>query len=552
MNWFNNLSIGKKLWLSTGSFFLFLSLILSVSLWVSSQLANDVDTLANQYFIANERLLEADTHLYRAVSAERTLLFVKVGSPRYNNLKTYHQQNIETAITKLKEVDHILSTTEISNKLQPYQSLLMEWQDIAKNILSLRELNTRESRKEAIHLSLNGATQSFASMHDILDANTAVLSDTINAVVIDANKHRSNSTSLLVGVFIVVLFLGSLLTLLSINGIAKPITELTRRLQQIASGDGDLTQRLNTDRLDEIGEVALAFNQFAEKQAALIRQTKNAMDVFLEKMSHISGNMDSLRNSTQNQQKENSLVSGSMDQMSAAINEVACIAVKTTETTNTTGTLAKKGQDIVSESLNFINNITDSIDNTSSVILDLDSKSQNITSVCANISKIASQTNLLSLNAAIEAARAGQSGRGFAVVADEVRNLAIKTQDLTQQINASIEDLNQGSSKAVVSMRQSLDDSQILRAKANESGDALSAITNSVDEVIALTAQLATSSEEQAVTSQNVASSASTLNGMADDSYHLAENTLNEVQSLKQVAEQMNQLLTQFKVDSSS
>ncbi len=114
MNWFNNLSIGKKLWLSTGSFFLFLSLILSVSLWLSSQLANDVDTLANQNFIANERLLEADTHLYRAISAERTLLFVKVGSPRFNNLKTNHQQNIETATTKLKEVDLILSTTEIT------------------------------------------------------------------------------------------------------------------------------------------------------------------------------------------------------------------------------------------------------------------------------------------------------------------------------------------------------------------------------------------------------------------------------------------------------
>jgi len=182
----------------------------------------------------------------------------------------------------------------------------------------------------------------------------------------------------------------------------------------------------------------------------------------------------------------------------------------------------------------------------------LDSKSQNITAVCANISEIASQTNLLSLNAAIEAARAGQSGRGFAVVADEVRNLAIKTQELTQQINSSIEDLNQGSTRAVTSMQQSLEDSKTLRAKANESGEALSAITKSVDDVIALAAQLASSTEEQAVTSQNVASSAMNLNTMAHESYNLAENTTGEVKSLVQIAEQINTLLSQFKVDSNS
>ncbi|OUS31917.1 hypothetical protein A9Q99_02155 [Gammaproteobacteria bacterium 45_16_T64] len=549
MKWLNNLSISKKLWLSTGSFFIFLGVILSTSLWVSSQLANDLDILANKYFVANQGLLKADSHLYRAISAERTLLFVKVGSPRFNNLKTFHQQNIETAIDTLKDVDTLLATTELTDKLQHYSDLMQSWNKISNDIIVLREGNSKESRREAVSLSLNEATKAFASMHDILDENTNILNSTINTLVKEANSHRKNSASLLIGVSLIVLLMGSLLTLLLIKGIAHPISQLTFRLQQIAGGDGDLTQRLKSDRKDEIGEVALAFNAFAEKQANLIIQIKVAMNEFLEKMQQMERYMGSLRDSTQNQQKENNLVADSMEQMSSAINEVADIAVKTTKTTNTTGTLAKQGQTIVTESLDFITNITDSIDATSTVILDLDSKSQNINSVSDSISEIASQTNLLSLNAAIEAARAGQSGRGFAVVADEVRNLAIKTQELTQQINSSIEDLNQGSANAVTVMQQSLEDSQTLRAKAHESGEALAAITNSVEDVISLTSQLALSSEQQAITSDKVASNTGNLNSMATESHRLATNTLSEVVALRSVAEQMNSALSQFKVD---
>lgn len=551
MKWLNNLSISKKLWLSTGSFFLFLGIILSTSLLISSQLADDLDALANKYFIANESLLEADSHLYRAVSAERTLLFVKVGSPRFNNLKTFHQQNIETATRKLEEVDAILSRSSIADKLTPYRELLSAWHTSSNQIIVLRETNTKESRREAIRLSLNEATQAFATMHDRLDENTQTLTEAINIVVDDGNAHRDNSASVLIGVSLLVFVLGTLLTLLSIKGIAHPISELTFRLQQIASGDGDLTQRLESDRKDEIGSLALAFNDFAEKQANLIRQTKVAMNEFLDKMQFMESYMGSLRDSTKNQQKENSLVTDAMEHMSTATNEVAEIATQTTDKTNATGTLAKQGQSIVSESLNFITNITDSIDATSTVILDLDGKSQNINSVSDSISEIAAQTNLLSLNAAIEAARAGQSGRGFAVVADEVRNLAIKTQELTQQITSSIEDLNQGSANAVTVMQQSLADSQTLRAKANESGEALSAITNAVEDVIDLTAQLAQSSELQATTSVKVAANTANLNAMATESYELATNTLEEVSTLRAVAEQMNSALSQFKVDAS-
>lgn len=549
MTWFNNLAISKKLWLSTGLFFVFLGMILAVSLWVSSRLASDLDLLTNRYFVANESLLEADSHLYRAISAERTLLFIKYGTPRFLNMKTFHKQNIDTALERLANINSLLATTDIAQQVKPYQTSFNDWRTLSNKVIELREQNTKESRRAASSLSLNEASQTFASMHDILDENAKLLRSNIEMVRDRANEHRVNSANALIGVTVLVVALGTLLTLLSISGIADPIKQLTFRLQQIATGDGDLTQRLESDRLDEIGNVGTAFNEFASKQSNLILQIKFSVNEFLEMMKKMGVNMGSLNESTLSQHRENNLLAQSMEQMACAIREVAEIAVKTEDATNISGTLAKQGHKIVTDSLTYIEKITNSIDVTSGTITELDGKAQNINSVCANIAEIAAQTNLLSLNAAIEAARAGESGRGFAVVADEVRDLAIKTENLTKQINSSIEELISCSTHSVEAMQQSLNDSKILAAKAKESDEALVNITKSVDEVMGLTHMLASAAEEQALTTESVSLNVSNLGTMATDSDKLATMTLTEVDSLRTVATTINNLLSKFKIE---
>jgi len=549
MKWFSHLTISKKLWLSTGSFFIFLGMIFITSIWVSSRLAADLDLLANKYFVANSLLLDADAGLYRAMSAERTLLFVKVGTPRFNNLKSYHQLNITTASDKFDRVASILYETPLQGQLDDHRMSFEKWQNLLKQVLKFREKNTKTGRNQAVALSLNETSQAFAVMHDIIETNIEQLQRNIDNVVARANNNRENSFVTLGIVALMVLVAGSFLTLISIKAIATPILSLTEMLTQIANGDGDLTLRLDESRRDEMGKMANAFNQFANNQALLIRQIKFSMQHFITTMIEAQNNMGEMILSTKKQYNESDQVALSMEQMSLAIAEVSEIANQTASTINTTDELAKYGGNVVEESIGFIESISLDINDTSKVIVELDSQSQSISSVSDAIREIADQTNLLSLNAAIEAARAGTAGRGFAVVADEVRNLAIRTQQLTQQINASIGGLKNESAHAVVVMKKSLEESQSLNSKALESDKALSDITNSVSQVMGMTIQLASAAEEQSVTAGNVKINAVNLREMAGVSDDLANKTLTDVAILKSLSEQISQQLHRFKVD---
>lgn len=386
-------------------------------------------------------------------------------------------------------------------------------------------------------------------MHDIIETNIKQLQRNIDDVVARANSNRENSFTILGIVAFMVLIAGSFLTLISVKAIATPIMSLTERLTQIADGDGDLTLRLDESRRDEMGEMASAFNQFANNQAQLIKQIKSSMHRFINTMIEVQKSMDEMILSTKKQYNESDQVALSMEQMSSAITEVSYIANQTANTINTTDELAKHGGNVVEESLDFIKSISLGINDTSKVIGELDSQSQSISSVCDAIREIADQTNLLSLNAAIEAARAGEAGRGFAVVADEVRNLAIRTQELTKQINSSIGGLKNESANAVKVMEKSLEESLSLNAKALESDKALREITNSVSQVMGMTIQLASAAEEQSVTADNVKVNAVNLREMASISDDVANKTLTDVAVLKNLSEEINQQLFGFKVD---
>lgn len=549
MNWFENLSIRKKLWLLTGSFFASLSIVSAVAFWSQQKLADDVDVIANKYFVASQLLLEADANLYRAISAERSLIFIGANSPRFGNQANFHKANIEEAEQKLNRFTQILDNREIASLMRNYGQLNQQWQAITFEIVELRKNGGREKRGDAVRLSLTDASQKFAEMHDVIDKVTELVNKQSQETVEAAESNATFSATLIILVTIGVFVFGTLMTLFAINLLAQPLNILTDRLKQISSGDGDLTQRLEENRSDEIGETAMAFNRFTENQAEIIRQVKNTMLSFMESMEFVTNKMDQLHSSTSKQQLESDHVSESMSQMSMAVNNVAGNAAQAAESTTEANELAIKGYEVVTESVSTINEITSNIDSTSQVVAKLDSRTQSISSVTNNISEIADQTNLLALNAAIEAARAGEQGRGFAVVAEEVRNLAKRTSELTGQIRKNIEMLSQESTEAVAAMDESLNNSKILDEKASLSGQALQEITSAVDAISGMNMTVASAVEEQSVTAEEINRSIDNLKSMAIESDNHSKDTISEVKSLTTLATSMQTLLNRFKVD---
>lgn len=549
MHWFLNLSIKNKLWLLTGSFFISMSLVIIVAFWTQQKLASDVDVIANKYFTSSSLMLAADANLYRAISAERSLIFVNATSPQFRNLVNYHNLNIKEAQEKLERFKNTINDPQINRLMMQYERLSQEWQALTFKVVELREGNGREERREASRISLQDASQKFAEMHDVIDQMSEIVEQDSQQVVEQAESNVTTSASLILFVTIGAFIFGTLMTLLAIKLLADPLRILTDRLKQISSGDGDLTQRLEEDRSDEIGETATAFNRFAGNQASILKQIKSAMDSFMHSMEFVGEKMNKLHDATSKQQTVSDGVADSMGQMSLAVSDVAKNASNASEATEEANQLAIKGRGVVNESVSTINAISANIASTSEVVKQLDVRTQSISSVTDTISEIADQTNLLALNAAIEAARAGEQGRGFAVVAEEVRNLAKRTSELTKQIRENIEQLSVESAQAVTVMEESLNNSKILDEKALLSGQALQEITTAVDQISGMNMTVASAVEEQSVTAEEINRSIENLKSMAVESDAHSQDTLKEVVALLSLARDMQNLLNRFKVE---
>lgn len=546
---YENLSIRNKLWLMTGSFFASLALVVIVAFWTQHRLSSDVDVIANRYFVASQHLLKADAKLYRAISAERSVIFVSANSPKFNNLVNYHRQNIEEANALFSQFRQTLNDPKVNQLMAQYNDLAEQWQSLTFQIIELRKHNGREERRQASRLSLNDASQQFALMHDVIDQIIEYVNTESERTLATAEQNTSYSSFLISAVSLGVLVFGSLMTWFAVNIIAKPLNALTARLKQISSGDGDLTQRLEEGREDEIGETAAAFNRFTENQAQIIQQVKQAMQAFMTSMTTVGENMDRLHHSTSEQQTDSDKVADAMQQMSQAVNDIAASAAQAAESAQDANSLAVNGKKVVSESVSTIHDITTNIGATSEVVKKLDSRTHSISSVTNAISEITDQTNLLALNAAIEAARAGEQGRGFAVVADEVRNLAKRTQELTDEIRTNIDSLNQESTDAMQAMELSLENSHQLDDKAGLSGQALEEITSSVDAISGMNLMVASAVEEQSVTAVEINRNVEHLKESAIDADQHAMQTLKEVSNLLELADDMQSLLNRFKTE---
>lgn len=335
---------------------------------------------------------------------------------------------------------------------------------------------------------------------------------------------------------IVAIFLLCVVVLSGLLGrLLKPLSVLKNALQDISKGDGDLTVRLPVKGNDEVAQISSAFNTFVNKVHEIISQVVNTG-------VELNGSALALRQQSQNalqrgqeQNEQTMLVVTSMNEMIATVNEIASNAAGAADAASNANNETQSGYQTLQKSTTAISNLESEMNNTSNVILTLADKTQSIGSILEVIRGISEQTNLLALNAAIEAARAGDAGRGFAVVADEVRNLATKTAQSTDEINAMINQLQAEAQNAVTSMESS---KSLIKEGASETElarKALEEISRQVMTILDINTQVATATEQQSTV-------ANEINMNMDTVSHLVKDGLSASQELEVSSKQLAEL----------
>jgi len=332
------------------------------------------------------------------------------------------------------------------------------------------------------------------------------------------------------------------------NKVETPLNALKKSLQAMNNGGGDLTQRISLDSSDEVGEITALFNDFISIIQSLMLQVSRETDSLVASSSRLQGLADAAKQDTAKQQASTDQVATTVTQLTVTVQEVATNTQSASNTAMSSSTEAENGKSVVANTVQSIHALSAGIDTASHVIEKVEADCKNVSSVLDVIQGIADQTNLLALNAAIEAARAGEQGRGFAVVADEVRTLASRTQDSTQEIQTMIEQLLAGSRDAVQVMNNSQNQSKETVSIIEEAGHVLDKISGMATNISGMNIQISNSvSEQQAVVdhiNNNIISISDISRTISEDT----GKTLEEAENLQRISTHLQAATSQFRV----
>ncbi|MEE1982118.1 methyl-accepting chemotaxis protein [Shewanella xiamenensis] len=378
---------------------------------------------------------------------------------------------------------------------------------------------------ELIALQIKIAGQERAAANEIYHSSIAIFATLAGLAML---------TSILIGLWVN-------------RSVMNPINDIVRNLKTIRQ-DSDLTVKFRTFNNDELGLISTSLTQVIEHLRGILHSIAEAANTVNSSATELSSFTQETNKRMQQQQAETEQTATAMNEMTATVAEVAQSTSAAADSAKDADTYAANGNRIVIDSISSMSQLSEQIQKTAQVIGFLSNESQSIGRVLDVIKSIAEQTNLLALNAAIEAARAGEQGRGFAVVADEVRTLAQRTQKSTQEIEAMIATLQKGVKEAVNAMEVGIKQVDDANNKANEAGQALKEIVASVDNIAELNAHIATAAEEQSSVAESINRSIIAISDITDDSTRSAHELSESVINLTKLASSMRNQVSAFRL----
>ncbi|KMT66135.1 methyl-accepting chemotaxis protein [Catenovulum maritimum] len=405
--------------------------------------------------------------------------------------------------------------------------------EMVNNTADFSTLAQRAEKVNKIYDELAASMQNFESKRE----------ENFRLAIDDSSNTASALITIGIFMFVVVTVLLAVPSILISNSIKKNLTKVINSLRNIAEENGDLTVRIKVKRNDEIGQLVFWFNSFMDQLQDVIRKVVNTSLPLAELANQLQSLADQTNDTVLKQKQSASETKHSVEDMQISVKDVAESAANAADSTNQATQAATKGKEVVDLTVRKIQQMSDNSTQTASVIEQLKQDCEQVGVVLDVIRSIAEQTNLLALNAAIEAARAGEQGRGFAVVADEVRTLASRTQESTKQINETIEQLHNASNSAVQAMAIGTETAQECVDTANQAGESLFSINQTIHQISEMNSHIAETTEQQSVLADKIVHH-------TDDIYQKTSETEQSSASLAQVSNELADLAAQLKATS--
>ncbi|AZG72022.1 methyl-accepting chemotaxis protein [Shewanella livingstonensis] len=539
MNWFSNMSIFKKV----GLIFVLSVIIFAVNLGISTVAINkNRDTLsfmetkvaqrvelANQNVIFVQRLDELYT---QAVSfADEDLLG--------NANKTF--ASLKDNLTNLSTIDQQESAalSQLSNSLSEYNTMTLSLaRGMLDGTIDMANVGQISQKKAKIFDKLtNGITVYKAD-------KVAEFSSTIK----EAGDRSEQSLYLSFGIGIALLVFMALATISIARAISGAAGDVANSLGELADGKGNLRHQLTVAGTDELGQVSSNFNRFLRLLADSIQRVVSVTKPLLDSASSLKERMAVATKATKQQSHDAKTVHMSMEEMRHSVNDISHSAQQAAEAAQVAEREATAGLAVVQRTVSISQELNSGIELASNSINELAKDTESVGSILNVITSIAEQTNLLALNAAIEAARAGEHGRGFAVVADEVRALASKTADATKEIRGVLEKLKIAAESSVSTMGVAITKSSENERYAKDTGEVLSSIQSKIVSINSMNTHIASATEQQSLVAAHVANNVVEMNASFEQTLGILAEVQGISEGLDGFANELNHATSQFKL----
>ncbi len=545
----NNLSVGQRLAILVGLPLAVILLIVVTSLSSFARINAGVGEIYDARVVPLTQLKKVNdaygidmvTAINKATigmmtPAEAYALLIKAEKQARENLAAYEQLPLNTDERKL--VQEITTYTD---------KALRRVGAAAKVLEPLGDSMALNDDGDPVIMEYNG------DLYEYLDPITTRLQTLIDVQLKGAQQERVEAQQLydaVFKIFIGIAVVAAAIMMLFGGWVARSISGPLNKLRsaiETTERNRDLTVRVDIDQNDEIGSVAHAFQGMVNRFREILSDVREMSAHLQRSAQQLANNTEQTREGAAIQMRETDQVATATTEMTHAIEEVSRNAHQAADAANNANRETEKGNHVLEEALGSINNLSNRMDNAGEVIRRVETDSASIGSVLDVIRGIAEQTNLLALNAAIEAARAGEQGRGFAVVADEVRSLAQRTQESTQEIQGMIERLQSSAREAVRSMADGTDEMQRTMTQAARAGESLGAIKMAVSLINDMNTQIASATEEQMAVSQEISRNVVNISDVAKSSAYSVQEVDKTSRELNDAAGRLASLVNEFR-----